>query len=110
MENLKEELQDLLLGKGEKATVKEAIHDIYSQMEIPDIRVKLGADRLFDVVEVLNSKYKLNGFFSLGKEETKFILFVYGDEYGLTEVRYSVEEAFVLDVVDEAHMLAFLNK
>lgn len=110
MKNLKEKIQDFLLEKGEKVPMKEAIHDIYAQVEIPDIRVKLGADRLFDVVEVLNLKYELNGFFSLGKEEFKFILFVYGDEYGLTEVKYSVEEAFELDVEDEAHMLASLNK
>lgn len=50
MKSLKGEIQEMLLKKGENATLKEAIHGIHAEMEVPDIRVKGAIDKLFDVM------------------------------------------------------------
>lgn len=109
MKNLKETFQHLLLEKGENASLKEAIHSIQGEMEVPDIRVKGAINKLFDIMNILNSKYDLFCFCVPGKINDENILKIFicaedycSESYRISEIHYSIEEAFELDVEEEA--------
>lgn len=109
MKSLKETFQNLLLEKGDNASLKEAIHGIHAEMEVPDIRVKGAIDKLFDIMMILDSKYDLFCFCVPGKidDENIFKIFICAKDYcsegyRISEIHYSIEEAFELDVEEEA--------
>ena len=112
----KEAIQAMILGVGEEATLKEAIRGIHTEVEVPDIRVKGAIDKLFGVMEILDSEYDILCFGLPGTidEEIIFKIFVCdedycGEGYRMSEIHYSIEEAFELDIEEEAQMLATIN-
>lgn len=106
MTNFKDEVENLIMEKGEERTLKEALQDIYSKMKVPDLRTKGAINNLLKIGEIITESHEeITCFFEIKKNFS--LDFVVIDCEGVCLIResYSIQEAFNLNLQEEANFL-----